>query len=312
MQLARSPGHQVADSSSSERARAAATHAQEDGEMLPTCTARNILIGAASGALLTAGGATVAVADEPCGDLDECRALIEINASDGDIGFHALFDAEGWREARIDDPNGLKILQVRASNELREQSVTEGFFESAEPVCEEHLAEDEDDEVLTLPEFLDRFAAGEYTFSVKLDDSETFVGATELTHNIPAAPADVSFDGSVISWEYGSDLGECTTLPSGFALAAEEDIVGYEVVMEPEDEALAPFTFTVRVLSNGPVYNITVPPDYLASLPADTPLKVEVGAIERRPNGSFGNQTFTEEGGFCSNPDQTLCPEPEE
>lgn len=280
--------------------------------MLQTRDLRKVLVAASSSTLLSVGGASVVVADEPCGELDECRVLIEINASDGDIGFHALFDADGWREARIDDPDGLKIFQGRASNELREQTLTEGFFESDEPACEEGLVEEEDDEVVTLPEFLDRFAAGAYTFRVNLDESEKLIGTTNFTHNIPAAPAGVSFDGSVISWEYGSDLGACTTLPDGFTFAAVEDIVGYEVVLEPEDEALEPFTFTVRVPSNGPVYNITVPPDLLAALPPDTALKVEVGAIERRPNGSFGNQTFTEEGGFCSNPDQELCPEPED
>jgi hypothetical protein len=273
---------------------------------------RTVLLVAGSSALLSIGSTIVAVADEPCGDLDECRALIEINASDGDIGFHALFDAEGWREAKISNPQGRKLFQGRASNQLRQQTLTEGFFESDEPVCEAGLAEDEDDEVLTLPEFLDRFAAGAYRFTIRSDDGETSSGTTDFTHNIPAAPSEVSFDGSVISWAYGSDLGACTTLPEGFTFAAEEDIVGYEVVMEPEDEALEPFTFTVRVPSNGPVYNVTVPPDYLASLPVNTPVKVEVGAIERRPNGSFGNQTFTEEGGFCSNPDQELCPEAED
>ena len=44
---------------------------------------------------------------------------------------------------------------------------------------------------------------------------------------------------------------------------------------------------------------MTVPADYLASLPADTPVKVEVGAI-----GADDNATFTEEDGFCVNADE--------
>ena len=266
------------------------------------------LLGAASAALVLVGGASVATADEPCGDLEECRVLIEINASDGDIGFHVLFDAEGWRGARIDDPNGKKIFQERPKRELRDQKLTENFFESAEPLCEEGLKEDEDDEVATLPEFLERFAAGPYAFRLKLEGGEKLTGMTILTHNIPAAPAEVDFDGSVISWEYGDDLGECTTVPEGFMVAPEEDIAGYEVVLEPDDDAFASFKFTVQVPSNGPSYSVTVPPEYLTALPPNTPLKVEVGAIEERANGSFGNQTFTEEDGFCSNPDQESCP----
>ena len=37
-------------------------------------------------------GATVATATEPCDDFGESKALIEINSSDGDIGFHFLMD----------------------------------------------------------------------------------------------------------------------------------------------------------------------------------------------------------------------------
>ncbi|WP_460812177.1 hypothetical protein [Luteimonas pelagia] len=250
---------------------------------------------------------TVASADAPCGGLDECRVLIEINATDGDIGFHVLFDADGWKEARIVDPARKVIFRNQALAGLRDQNLTENFFESAEPVCEAGLAEDPEDLVVTLPEFLERFPAGTYRFRLKLADGEQVYGATALTHVLPPAPADVDFDGSGISWEFGGDLGACTTLPPGFAFADEADIAGYEVVLEPEDPALSGFRFATRV-PNG-ADSVAVPPEYLASLPADTPLKVEVGAIERRPNGSFGNQTFTEADGFCNNLDQDACPD---
>jgi hypothetical protein len=262
------------------------------------------LLGTAAAALVFGSGAPVATADAPCGDLDECRVIIEINATDGDIGFHVLFDAEGWDEALMMAPNGDQIFKERASAALRAQGLTENFFESTEPVCEKKLREDKDDEVVTLPEFLERFPAGVYKFLINEGELE---GETELTHKIPAAPADVDFDGKKISWKYGDDLGECKTFPRDFALAEESDIIAYEVVLEPEDETLSPFTFTVRVPSN--VNSVTVPAEHLAGLPANTPLKVEVGAIERRPNGSFGNQTFSEEDGFCNNANQEMCPE---
>lgn len=260
----------------------------------------------ASVALAIAGGASTARADTPCGELDECRVLIEINATDGDIGFHVLFDAEGWKEARILDPDRKMIFKTQANGVLQDQNLTESFFESAEPVCEAALAEDADEIVVTLPEFLERFPAGTYGFRTKLADGGQLTGATTLTHTIPAAPADVDFDGSEISWNYGADLGECTTLPAGFAVAAEASVIGYEVVMEPEDAAFARFRFATQI-PNG-ANSVTVPIEYLASLPANTPLKIEVGAVERRPNGSFGNQTFTEADGFCNNVDQDLCP----
>lgn len=259
----------------------------------------------ASALLIFAGGTSVAVADEPCGELEACRAYIEINASDGDIGFHALFDAEEWRAARIVASTGKLIFKESVNAALHKQKMTENFFESAEPVCEPSLAEDEDDEVVTLPEFLERFPVGGYQFSVKLENGGELAGTTMFTHVIPAAPVEVDFDGSEISWSYGNNLGECTTVPSGFMVAPLMDIAGYEVVMAPEE--LPDFTFAVRV----PVgtNSVTVPQEYLNSLPPDTPLKVEVGAIERRPNGSLGNQTFTEEDGFCNNADQDDCPD---
>ena len=51
-------------------------------------------------------GVGYAHATEPCGGLDECRVLVEINATDGDIGFHWLADAEGLGATEIRDPSG--------------------------------------------------------------------------------------------------------------------------------------------------------------------------------------------------------------
>ncbi|TKB49901.1 hypothetical protein FCL40_07040 [Ferrimonas sediminicola] len=248
-----------------------------------------------------------ALADEPCGDLGECRVLIEVNATDGDIGFHVLFDGEGWEEAQLSGPGGQPLFDAEASSMLADQTLTENFFESAEPVCEEALREEPEEEVVTLPEFLARFPAGNYGFS--LDGGEQ-VGSTMLTHTLPAAPADVEFDGKWISWRYGEDLGECTTWPEGFMVAPEEAILAYEVAMEPDDDALSKFGY--RVVVPASVHQVLVPRAYLKALPAGTPLKVEVGAIEGRDDGSFGNQTFSEADGFCNLRNQMQCESEEE
>lgn len=269
--------------------------------------AHRLGIGVAAAMIAGLSGISVARADAPCGELDECRVLIEINASDGDIGFHVLFDADGWKEARIDDPGARPIFKSQATASLRDQNATENFFESAEPVCELGLAEDPDDAVLTLPEFLQRFPAGAYAFWLKLADGGQIRGSTTLTHLIPPAPADVDFDGREISWGFGDDLGACTTLPPDFALAAEADLAGYEVVMSPVDAEWEAFHFAVQVPIGAS--SVTVPKEYLASLPANAALKVEVGAIERRVDGSFGNQTFSEADGFCNNVNQAACPD---
>ena len=249
-----------------------------------------------------------AAADEPClGDeIDECRVLIEINATDGDIGFHVLFDAEGWREARITNPDGNKLFEERANTHLRDQKLTENFFESEEPVCEDGLAEDEDDEVVTLPEFFERFPAGSYDFRIKLDGGEELAGSTMLTHNLPAAPEIIGFNTTtgVLQWQYGADLDACTTVPMGFAVAPVGDIAGYEIVVEPDDddESLSKFTYSIRVPRDElmVVQSHTVSTSYLGSLPPGTDVKIEVGALEERADGSFGNQTFSEEEGFTT------------
>jgi hypothetical protein len=268
------------------------------------------MLGAASAALIFGGGAGVATATEPCGDFGECKVLVEINASDGDIGFHFLMDGDDLRKAKIRDPNGRKIFMDKAKGPLREQKLTETFAESAEPVCKEGLKENEDDVVVTLEEFVARWAAGTYLFLGWGAGGGKSVGETTLSHELPAAPADVDFDVETgeISWGEGDDLGECATAEELDDLVADgvlpthpEDVevVAWEAVFEPDVDAGDPtgaLKFTIRV----PVdeTSVTVPAELLDSLPDDTPAKVEVGAI-----AADDNATFSEEGDFCVNED---------
>lgn len=261
----------------------------------------------ALGAVL-ALGATAATATEPCGDFGECKALIEINATDGDIGFHFLMDGDDLNAGRIHDPNGTKVFEDQAKGPLREQKLTETFAESAEPLCWPDPEADADEEIVTLEEFLDRWAAGTYVFTGMSDGGEKSEGATELTYELPAAPADVDFDGGVISWAPGDDLGNCASFSELADLVAAgtlpvhpEDVAvaAWEVVLEPDVEDGDPvgnLVFSIRVPGDVSPREVTVPADYLASLPDDTPVKIEVGAI-----GADDNATFSEEDGFCVN-----------
>ena len=264
---------------------------------------------------LACTGLSQALAQEPCpesdGDIGECKVLIEINATDGDIGFHFLIDADDATAVRMDDPNGAKVFEDKAFGPLREQKMTETFLESAEPLCWPDPEADEDEEVVSLRDFLELWEKGIYEIRVDGDDGEKVFGETRLSHHLPAAPADVDFDGAVISWLPGHDLGECAPLscdecgvetvtevsdlipdPSTVAVAA------WEVVMEPDVDDGDPIgdeVFLVRISGSAPTY-VEVPIGYLMSLPDDTPVKVEVGAI-----GEDDNATFSEEDGFCVN-----------
>ncbi len=262
-------------------------------------------------AALTLLGAESLSATKPCDDFGECKALIEINSSDGDIGFHFLMDGDELLTARIRDPRYRLIFFDFAWGPMREQTLTETFVESAEPLCWEDPEADEDEEIVTLEEFLDRWHDGTYRFYGRNRDYEFHRGETELTYNLPAAPAEVDFDGSVISWEAGDDLGNCATFDDLTGLVAlgvlpahpvDVEVVSWEVVLEPDVEDDDPsngLKYSIRVPGDIDPMEVTVPADYLESLPDDTPVKLEVGAI-----GADDNATFTEEDGFCVNEDE--------
>ncbi|MGH7858287.1 MAG: hypothetical protein ACREQY_13265 [Candidatus Binatia bacterium] len=259
--------------------------------------AARILLSSAAATLLLGTGA--AFATEPCGDFGECKALVEINSTDGDIGFHFLMDGDDLNFARIKDPNGDKVFEDQAKGPLLEQKLTETFAESAEPLCWADPEADEDEEIVTLEEFADRWATGTYTFEGMGDGGEKSAGETELTFDLPAAP-DVSFDGSTISWTPGDDLGNCGSAADLDALVADgvlsthpEDVpvAAWEAVIESGSSKL-----TFRVPAS--VSSVTVPPQWLAAFGSDTPGKIEVGAI-----GVDDNATFSEED-VCINEDE--------
>lgn len=257
-------------------------------------------------------GATVATATEPCDDFGECKALIEINSSDGDIGFHFLMDGDDLNSARIDDPDGVKVFEDKAKGPLMEQKLTETFAESAEPLCWDDPDADEEDleDVVYLEDFLERWTPGTYLFTGKGDDGEKSEGETELTFDLPAAPQDLEFDGSVISWTAGNDLGNCADYAKLVDLVNDGvlpthpeavDVDSWEVVLEPDAEdgdPLGSLKFTIRVAGDTGLMEVTVPMEYLAYFESDTPGKIEVGAI-----GGEDNATFTEVE-ICINEDQ--------
>lgn len=268
----------------------------------------NVLRASAIVFVMLGAATTIATATEPCGDFGECKTLIEINATDGDIGFHFLMDGDDLLRAMLHDPNGAKVFQDQAKGPLTEQKLTETFAESAEPLCWADPEADEDEEIVTLEEFLDRWTAGIYVFSGMGDEGEMSEGTTELTYLLPAAPSNVDFDGSVISWSPGDDLGNCASygdlvdLVNAAVLPEHPENVivdAWEIVFEPDVDDGDPtgkLKYTIRVSGNVFPTAVTVPADYLASLPNDTPIKIEVGAI-----GGNDNATFTEEDGFCVN-----------
>ncbi|MEJ8567160.1 hypothetical protein [Elongatibacter sediminis] len=252
--------------------------------------------------------AALAVPQSATAEFDETQVLIEINATDGDAGFHAKFDAGAWKEVRMNDPDGMKLLDEKAFANLRLQGLTENFFESAEPVCDPEDSED-DEPVVSLAEFISRFPAGDYTLFGKTNEGEHFAGDAELTYDLPAAPdiddtdgaAFVDGDPVVIAWGPGEDLGEKCHDPDLIeaeiiADPAEVVVVGWEVVVEPADgDGIEPERVFSVQLPPGQT-EVTVPAEFIETyidVNDVEEFKFEVGAIE-----ASGNQTFSE-GEFC-------------
>jgi hypothetical protein len=270
----------------------------------------NTLFVAGAAAVFLGMCTTVATATEPCDGFGECKVLIEINSSDGDIGFHFLMDGDDLNSAEIQDPNYVTIFEDSANGALLEQKLTETFAESAEPVCRNKLKEEPDEVVVTLAEFLERWTPGTYHFFGSGDEGMS-EGESELTYELPAAPTDLDFNGSVISWDAGDDLGECATkgqlnglVMSGILPTHPEDVVvdAWEVVFEPDvddGDPLGKLKFTIRVAGDIAPKAVTVPAEYLNDLPPDTLAKFEVGAIAGEDNA-----TFTEIGDICVNEDE--------
>ena len=83
--------------------------------------------------ILGAASADLVLAQEPI-PYDEAEVFIELNNTDEDLGLHSLIDGEAWYRLVIRGPDGIRILKTRLHNRLKEQGLTEFFFESAEPV----------------------------------------------------------------------------------------------------------------------------------------------------------------------------------
>jgi hypothetical protein len=199
----------------------------------------------------------------------QAKIIIEFNSSGPDVGVQVLLDGEPWERVNIEAPDGRKILDIRTSRSLREQGLTELFFESSEPTLDE----------LSIEEFLARFPKGKYEFEGKTIDGIELERTATLSHAVPAGPSALSAQmmgpDLVISW--GAVMGPAAGFPANEPI----NIVSYQVIVERED-ALRRFDVTVPAT----VTSVTVPPEFLE---AGTVYKFEVLAIEAR-----GNQTITE------------------
>lgn len=244
----------------------------------------------------------------PCGGFEECRVIVEINTSDGDVGFHWVVDGESMVAMHIDDPSGSRVFENRASNELWHQSYSETRGESAEPKCRASLA-DPGEPVLTLRQFVQRFPRGSYSIQGVTSTGEVLNGRTPLTYYLPAAPKNVTYSGGVVTWEPGTSLGVCATQAELWQMVSDGilpvhpmnvPVKEWEITLALHDKSQR--EFTLRVPARGPLaqMSVTISPEFLNSVGPDTPAALEVGAVGGNlAAGDDDNASFTELTHLC-------------
>jgi hypothetical protein len=215
----------------------------------------------------------------------EANVFVELNDTDGDLGVHALIDGEAWRLLEIEDPNERVVLKVTGMGRLRQQGLTEIFFESAEPSFDELSPED----------FFERFPEGNYEIEgITLEGAE-LESTAEFTHVLPAPPDNIRISGEPAAEDCDADPLPSVSHPVTIAWDAvteshpeigrsdpEIDIVGYQVVVEREEPTL--LIFSVDLPPD--VTRITVPKGFIA---LGSEFKFEILVRE-----ASGNQTAIE------------------
>ena len=226
-----------------------------------------------SGALLLGGLPLAIHADDQELPFDVAEVFFELNHTDGDLGIHALIDGEAWKKLRIENVKGKKMLDIKVKSNLKQQGLTELFFESAEPTFDD----------LPPATFFSRFPAGEYEIEGKTLDNIELESETELTHLIPAPPVvevngepmaeqcddeEPGYDATevdgeiIISWEEVTlshpDLGAPRS-------SDEIELHNYQLVVETEIETESGEELDVvfSVLLPPEVTEMTVPPEFI-------------------------------------------------
>lgn len=211
----------------------------------------------------------------PAEILPATKLFIEHNATDADTGVHGLFDGLDWVKLCIYDPQGRQIFALEPKQQLRRQSISGIFFESAEPPNAE----------VPIEEFLARFPEGQYAVRGRTLDGKRITGAATFTHAIPAGPvitfpqdsALVPASNLVVTWDH------VTTTITGEPF----NRTGYQVIITkdaPDDpHGFSRPTLDVHVLSS--VTSLTVPDQFLEP---NTGYELEVLVLE-----TSGNQTIS-------------------
>jgi len=144
-----------------------------------------VAFGVAAAFAATASLGTEDDDDEQELEFEEAQLYFELNDTDGDLGIHAKVDGDAWKNLRLESPSEEELLNVWLRGKLRDQGLTEFFFESAEPPFDE----------LAPAQFFRRFPEGEYEFEGTTLEGEEIEGEIELSHVMAGPPERVWVNG---------------------------------------------------------------------------------------------------------------------
>lgn len=213
----------------------------------------------------------------------EAQVLLQLNDTDGDLGFHARIDGEPWKRVIIESPKEKILFDVRLRRALRRQGLTELAFESAEPTFDEL-----DPEV-----FFRRFPEGDYEIEGKGFGGARYESTSMLSHLIPAAPDNLSVSGVpapddcddviplvsapiVISWD------EVDSNHDELGRAGDIEVDSYEVAIEAET-----VDYTINVEAD--VTDVTLA---AGAIPSGEEVKYQVLVREAEGNESSAESCF--------------------
>ena len=108
----------------------------------------------------------------------QAELFVELNDTDGDLGFHAAIDGGTWTLLQVHDPSGRPLLGIESSGRLRSQGLTQLAFESQEPSFDE----------LDPAMFFRRFPEGIYEIEALAQGGGTFRNQVRFSHVLAAPP----------------------------------------------------------------------------------------------------------------------------
>ena len=239
-------------------------------------------------AALAAALLAIALAGEgraQTGPFDEAVVLVELNDTDGDLGFQALIDGDAYRRLKVRDPRRNVILDVRGAGRLARQGLTELFFESDEPSFDE----------LDPERFFRRFPEGRYRLVARTLDGGRLRGLVELTHVLPAPAGNVMISGLVPAEDCDA---EDLPVVAGPVIVSWDPVTGSHPTIGRSDPAIEIVGYQFVVEREEPellVFSVDLPPEVTAvEVPADFVALGDAFKFEIVAREASGNQTATE------------------